>query len=186
MKTSRKYVIGIMLSVGLGFGVATTYAEQTPDVPVGTPCPMGGGMGSGMMNGGMRQGMMGSGMMGSGMMNGGMRHGMMGSGMMNGGMRRGMMGTGMMNGGTRQGMMGNGMAPGMRQGGAGPNAAFQQLMTPEERSAMIEKMRNAKTPEERQKIAAENRAEMEKRAKDKGITLPPARNPYFMPGPNPG
>jgi Spy/CpxP family protein refolding chaperone len=55
--------------------------------------------------------------------------------------------------------------------GAGP-AAAQQLMTPEEQTALREKMQNAKTPEERQKLAQANRAEMEKRAKEKGITLP--------------
>ena len=96
-----------------------------------------------------------------------------------------------MGGGMQQGMMGGGMGYGNMQGGiqrgmAGPNSAIQQLMTPEERSAMIEKMRNAKTPDERQKLAIENRAEMEKRAKEKGITLPPARGPHFGPGQNPG
>ena len=64
------------------------------------------------------------------------------------------------------GMMG--MGPGMMMHG-GPMAA---LATPEERAAMQEKMRDAKTPEERQKIAESMRAEMEKRAKEKGITLP--------------
>jgi Spy/CpxP family protein refolding chaperone len=43
-------------------------------------------------------------------------------------------------------------------------------VTPEERSAFQEKMRNAKTPEERQKLAEANRAEMQKRAQEKGIT----------------
>lgn len=61
-----------------------------------------------------------------------------------------------------------GMGPGMMMHG-GPMAA---LVTPEERVAMQEKMRNAKTPEERQKIAESMRAEMQKRAKEKGITLP--------------
>jgi hypothetical protein len=59
----------------------------------------------------------------------------------------------------------------MGPGFDGP-AFGNQLTTPEERTALIEKMRNAKTPEERQQIAAENHAEMEKRAKEKGITLP--------------
>ena len=64
------------------------------------------------------------------------------------------------------------MGPGMMHGGfAGPMAG-QQLMTPEERTALQEKMRNARTPEERQKLAEANRAEMQKRAKEKGITLP--------------
>ena len=128
----------------------------------------------------MRQGMMGGGM-GPGMMQGGMRQGMMGGGM----------GPGMMQGGMRQGMMGGGMGPGMMRGGmqqgmVGPNSAIEQLMTPEERTAFIEKMRNAKTPEERQKLAVEGRAEMEKRAKEKGITLPPARGPLNSSGQNPG
>ena len=69
----------------------------------------------------------------------------------------------------------------MQHGGMGAGAAGhgagQQLMTPEERTALQEKMRNAKTPEERQQIATANRAEMEKRAKEKGITLPEHRGP---------
>ena len=76
------------------------------------------------------------------------------------------------------GQMGGGMGmhgqAGMQHGMHG---AGQQLMTPEERSALMEKMRNAKTPEERQKLAEANRAEMEKRAKEKGITLPEHRGP---------
>jgi hypothetical protein len=66
--------------------------------------------------------------------------------------------------------------------GAGP-AAAQQLMTPEEQRAMIEKMQSAKTPEERQKLAEANRAEMEKRAKEEGITLPQAHGPHAGFGP---
>lgn len=69
---------------------------------------------------------------------------------------------------------------GMGHGGMGGGAqhgAGQQLMTPEERTALQEKMRNAKTPEERQQIAATNRAEMQKRATEKGITLPEGRGP---------
>jgi len=67
--------------------------------------------------------------------------------------------------------------------GAGPTAA-QQLMTPEEQTAFREKMQNAKTPEERQKLAEANRAEMEKRAKEKGITLPEAHGPRSGFGPH--
>jgi Spy/CpxP family protein refolding chaperone len=66
--------------------------------------------------------------------------------------------------------------------GAGPTAA-QQLMTPEEQTAFREKMQNAKTPEERQKLAEANRAEMEKRAKEKGITLPQPHGPHAGFGP---
>ena len=93
--------------------------------------------------------------------------GQMGSAMgphMQGGMQYGA------KGGTGHGPMG--------AGAAGP-AAAQQLMTPEERTAIIEKMRNAKTPEERQQIAAANHAEMQKRAQAKGITLPEGRGPRF-------
>jgi hypothetical protein len=54
----------------------------------------------------------------------------------------------------------------------------QPLMTPEERSSFQEKMRNAKTSEERQKLAEANRAEMGKRAKEKGITLPQPHGPH--------
>jgi hypothetical protein len=79
--------------------------------------------------------------------------------------------------------MGPGMGPPMmRSGFAGPMAA-QQLMTPAEQQAFIEKMLNAKTPEERQKLADANRAEMEKRAKEKGITLPAAHGPFGGMGP---
>lgn len=66
-------------------------------------------------------------------------------------------------------------------GFAGP-AAAQQLMTPEERTALIQKMQAAKTPEERQKIAEATRTEMQKRAKEKGITLPHGPGPGFGPG----
>lgn len=56
--------------------------------------------------------------------------------------------------------------------------AAQSLATPEERSAMQEKMRAAKTPEERQQIASANRAEMQKRATEKGITTPEHRGEH--------
>lgn len=81
------------------------------------------------------------------------------------------------------GMAGRGPGMMMQGGFAGP-AAAQQLMTPEERQALIEKMQNAKTPEERQKLAEANRAEMEKRAKEKGITLPQPHGPRAGFGPN--
>ena len=90
------------------------------------------------------------------------------------------------------GQMGGGMGPGM-MGGMGPRAmgagfagpqAGQQLMTPEERTAMRDKMRNAATPEERQKLAEATHAEMQKRAKEKGITLPEPRGPRAGFGPN--
>ena len=67
---------------------------------------------------------------------------------------------------TKGGMQHSGMG-----GGAAGHGAGQQLMTPEERTALMEKMHNAATPEERQKIAEATRTEMQKRAQDKGITL---------------
>ncbi len=100
------------------------------------------------------------------------------------------MGHGMQHGGgygpgaMMQGAQG-GYGPGaMMQGGQGPQAAFQ-LMTPEERTAMHEKMRAATTPEERQQIAAANHAEMQKRAQEKGITLPEYRGPQGQFGAGP-
>ena len=92
----------------------------------------------------------------------------MGSGMM-GGMDHGKMGS--MEQGRKDGA-GHGA-----MGGAGPMAG-QQLMTPEERAAFREQMRNAKTPEERQKLAQATHAEMQKRAKEKGISLPEHRGPH--------
>lgn len=64
-----------------------------------------------------------------------------------------------------------------RHGGGAGHEAIRQLMTPQEHEAMREKMKAAKTPEERQALASGMRTEMEKRAKEKGITLPeqPAR-----------
>ncbi|HUL94103.1 MAG TPA: hypothetical protein VLV56_17335 [Burkholderiales bacterium] len=86
--------------------------------------------------------------------------------------------------GQMGGAMGPGMMGGMGHGAMGPAAmGGQQLMTPEEHTALAEKMRNAKTPEERQKIAEANRAEMEKRAKEKGITLPGPHGPGMGFGP---
>jgi len=84
------------------------------------------------------------------------------------------------------GAMGSGMGPGMGRGmamhggiagQAAGHAAIEQIMTPEERTALMEKMRNAKTPEERQQLAQATRTEMQKRAKEKGITLPEQRGP---------
>lgn len=94
-----------------------------------------------------------------------------------GGMEQGMgqgMGPGMQGGhGGMHGSMG-GMhgGKGQMQGHGGGMGVGQQLMTPEERTAMRQKMQAAATPEERQALATANRAEMERRAKEKGITLP--------------
>jgi hypothetical protein len=88
-----------------------------------------------------------------------------------------------MKGGMHQGMKG-GPGHGPMGAGAAGQGIGQQLMTPEERTALQEKMRNAKTPEERQQIATATRTEMEKRAKEKGITLPEHRGPGAGIGPN--
>lgn len=49
-----------------------------------------------------------------------------------------------------------------------------QLMTPEERIEFRNKMRAAKTPQEREAIRAEHHTKMQARAKEKGVTLPDA------------
>lgn len=81
-------------------------------------------------------------------------------------------------GGMKSGDMKHGE---MKRDHAGRDAA-RALATPEERQAMREKMRAAATPEERQKIAAANHAEMQKRATEKGITLPESRGHRGMHG----
>lgn len=82
--------------------------------------------------------------------------------------------------GMQHGQMGgmeHGQMGGMGHGAMGAGAAAAQLMTPEEQAAFREKMQNAKSAEERQKIAEANRTEMQKRAKEKGITLPEPHGP---------
>ena len=64
-----------------------------------------------------------------------------------------------------------------------PRMYGYELMTPEERQAYMDKMRNAKTPEERTKLRDEHRAEMQKRAKEKGVTLSEPRGPRGPGGP---
>ena len=82
----------------------------------------------------------------------------------------------------------DGQHKGMRGGRhQGPRAkadrqTFRQLMTREERVAMRTQMRAAKTPQERQQIAMANRAELQKRAAEKGITLPERRGPQALDG----
>jgi Spy/CpxP family protein refolding chaperone len=96
---------------------------------------------------------------------------------------------GPMGGGTgphMRGGMQHGMAGGTDPGFAHRQAGSPELMTQEERSAMIERMHNAATPEERQKVIAENRAAMQKRAQEKGITLPEHRGPHAGFGPRSG
>jgi hypothetical protein len=93
------------------------------------------------------------------------------------------------------GGMGNGMGSGMMRGQMmqgqmmGQNAnmkIMRELMTPAERLAMMDKMIDAKTIEERQAIMTTTHAEMEKRAKEKGITLPTEHSPQMMSGRNCG
>lgn len=151
MKRSHKIATGIALSLSLG--LATSVFAH--------PGQMGGGMGQDMQGGTQHGAQAGQG-------HGGMQHGS------KGGMQRGAQ-AGKGHGGMQHGMKG-GMGHGAEGRGTGPQAA-QQLMTPEERTALREKMRNA-TPEERQQIAAATRAEMQKRAQEKGITLPEHRGPH--------
>jgi len=66
-----------------------------------------------------------------------------------------------------------------------PRIYGYELMTPEERQAYADRMRAAKTPEERTKLRDEHRAEMQKRAKEKGVTLAEPRGPRG-PGGGPG
>ena len=89
------------------------------------------------------------------------------------------------------GPMGNGMGPGMMRGpmmqnqmmGQNSNMkVMRELMTPAERLSMMDKMMDAKSPEERQAIMTSTHAEMEKRAKEKGITLPAGHGPQMMSG----
>jgi hypothetical protein len=54
-----------------------------------------------------------------------------------------------------------------------------ELFTPEERRVFFDRMKAAKTPDERAKIQAERQATAEARAREKGVTLPP-------PAPGPG
>jgi hypothetical protein len=97
-------------------------------------------------------------------------------GQMGGGMgRQGPM-AGMQHG--QMGGMQHGQMGGMERGPMGAGAAAaQQLMTPEEQAAFREKMQSAKSAEERRQIAEANRTEMQKRAQEKGITLPEPHGP---------
>ena len=96
---------------------------------------------------------------------------------------------------AQQGPMGGGIGPGMMQGGMirnqvmGSNSnmkVLRELMTPAERLSMMDKMMDAKTPEERQAIMTSVHSEMEKRAKEKGIALPAGHGPQMMSGRNCG
>jgi hypothetical protein len=91
---------------------------------------------------------------------------------------------GMQHGGKHDGKHGGDKHAGRGEGCDGAKAQksaqrdiMRSLMSEEERSALRDQMRNAKTPEERQQIALATRTEMEKRAAEKGITLPEHRGP---------
>jgi hypothetical protein len=133
--------------------IATAVAFSLGIAATAYASPMGTHTGHGAQQGGQHQGMQGHG--GQNRMEG-MKHGRMQ------GMKHG------------ESHAGHGKAE--SHGTRGTEGA-QSLMTPEERTAFRDKMRNAKTPEERQQMASANRAEMQKRATEKGITLPEQRGP---------
>ena len=73
------------------------------------------------------------------------------------------------------------------QGRSGqPRMYGSDLMTPQEREAYLEKLRSAKTQDERLKLRDEHRAEMQKRAKEQGVTLPEPRGPRAGTSPGTG
>lgn len=147
MNGTKKLAAGIVAALGLGVVAGTALAHEGGRMGMGAH-------GTGAGQGGMHRG------------TGAAMHGGMGQGMQ-GGMGHGM-----------HGGMGTGPKHGAMDHGAGRgDGAAQSLMNPEERNAFRERMRNATTPEERQKLALANRAEMEKRAQEKGITLPERRGP---------
>jgi Na+-transporting NADH:ubiquinone oxidoreductase subunit NqrC len=60
-----------------------------------------------------------------------------------------------------------------------------QLMTKQERNEYRNRMRSAKTPQEREQIRAEHHERMQARAKERGVTLPdnpPPRGGSFRQG----
>ena len=81
--------------------------------------------------------------------------------------------------GVGQGMMRGGMMHGHMTEQNSDMKIMRELMTPSERLAMMDKMMDAKTLEERQAIMTANHTEMEKRAKEKGITLPAGHGPQM-------
>ena len=84
------------------------------------------------------------------------------------------------------GNMANGMSPGMMRGHMMEQNAnmkiMRELMTPAERLSMMDKMMDAKTVEERQAVMTTTHTEIEKRAKEKGVTLPAGHGPQMMSG----
>lgn len=83
-----------------------------------------------------------------------------------------MIGMGSMGNDMGSGMMHRGMAQGQMMEQNSNMKIMRDLMTPAERLAKMDKMIDAKTVEERQAIMTGTHAEMENRAKEKGITLP--------------
>ena len=78
---------------------------------------------------------------------------------------------------------GSGYGPGAAVGPGFGRGFASQLMTPEEWAAHREKMLNAATFDERRQIAAVNHAEMQKRAAERGISLPQQPGPRNGMGP---
>lgn len=82
------------------------------------------------------------------------------------------------------------MATGARAQSAPRQTIYgSQLMTRRERYEYRQKMRAAKTQEERERIRAEHHTAMQERARERGVTLPdmpPARGPGFGAGRGPG
>ena len=91
---------------------------------------------------------------------------------------------GPMAGNGHMGMMRGQMMQGQMMGSNSPMKVMQQLMTPAERLAMMDKMADARSWEDRQAIMTTTHAEMERRAKEKGITLPVGHGPQMMSGKN--
>ena len=67
------------------------------------------------------------------------------------------------------------------RGPRGPGGDRPQFFSPEERQQFEQKMRNAKTPEDRDAARKEMRAAVELRAKEKGIALPERGNKEHRP-----
>jgi hypothetical protein len=61
-----------------------------------------------------------------------------------------------------------------------------QLMTVQERNEQRNRMRAAKTPEERERVRAEHHEKMKVRAKERGVTLPDQPPARRGPGMGPG
>ena len=69
--------------------------------------------------------------------------------------------------------------------GHGKGERAQQMLTPEERQQVRDRLHAAKTPEERAAIRKQTRATMEQRAREKGITLPAEQDRSRRDGPRP-